>query len=64
MDIALVIKVFGIGLTVGIAAQMLSKSGRDEQATYVTLAGILVSFFILIGEIGALFDMIREVFGL
>lgn len=64
MDISLVMKVLGVGLAVAVAAQMLSKSGRDEQATYVTLAGILVTLFLLIEEIGALFDVISEVFGL
>ncbi len=64
MDISLVMKVLGIGLIVSVAAQMLSKSGRDEQATYVTLAGIVVTLFILIEEIGALFDTVKDVFGL
>ena len=64
MDISLVMKVLGVGLIVAVAAQMLSKSGRDEQATYVTLAGIIVTLFILVEEIGALFSTISEVFGL
>lgn len=64
MDISLVMKVLGVGLIVAVAAQMLSKSGRDEQATYVTLAGIIVTLFILVEEIGELFSTISEVFGL
>ena len=64
MDISLVMKVLGVGLIVAVAAQMLSNSGRDEQATYVTLAGIIVTLFILVEEIGALFSTISEVFGL
>ena len=64
MDISLIFKVAGVGLLVGILSQILGKYGRDEQAMFVGLAGILTVLLILIGEIGALFDSVREVFGL
>ena len=50
-------------LLVAIAAQILSKNGRDEQASFVTIAGMIVVFFILIREIGSLFDTVRSTFG-
>ncbi len=64
MDISLIFKVAGVGLLVGILAQILNKYGRDEQAMFVGLAGILTVLIILVGEIGELFNSIREVFGL
>lgn len=64
MDVSLIFKVAGIGLLVGVLSQILSKYGRDEQAMFVGLAGILTVLLILIGEIGALFESVREVFGL
>ena len=64
MDIGLIMKVAGIGMIVTVACQILSKAGRDEQATYVSLAGIVVAIMMLVGEIGALFDMIKDVFGI
>ena len=64
MDISLVIKLAGVGMIVAIATQMLSKAGRDEQATYVSIAGIIVAFIILINEVGELFELVKEVFGL
>ena len=64
MDISLIMKIAGIGMTVSVACQFLSKTGRDEQATYVSLAGIIVALLLLIGEIGELLDTVREVFGL
>ncbi len=63
MDVSLILRVAGVGLLVAIAAQILSKSGRDEQATFVTIAGIVVVFLMLVREIGALFDLIRSTFG-
>ena len=64
MDISLIFKVAGVGLLVGILAQILNKYGRDEQAMFVGLAGILTVLLILVGEVGQLFEKVREVFGL
>ena len=44
--------------------QILQKTGRDEQAMLVTVSGIVVVFLMLVGEIGALFAAVRELFGL
>ena len=63
MDISLILRVAGVGILVAIAAQILSKSGRDEQATLVTVAGVVVVFLLLVGEIGNLFDTVRGIFG-
>lgn len=64
MDVSLILRVAGVGLLVAIATQILSKSGRDEQATLVAISGILVVFFMLVQEIGDLFATIRSTFGL
>ena len=64
MDIGFIMKIAGIGIVVSIACQILSKSGRDEQSTYVMIAGMLVVFVMLIGQMKELFEMIRTVFGL
>ena len=63
MDVGLILRVAGVGLLVAFAAQILSKSGRDEQATLVTVAGLIVVFFMLVREIGTLFDTVRDIFG-
>lgn len=57
-------KVAGIGMTVTVCCQVLSKAGRDEQATLVSLAGIVLVLMLLVSELGALFDAVRRVFGL
>lgn len=63
MDITLILKIAGVGVLVAAAAQILSKSGRDEQATLVTVAGIVVVLLMLVGEIGRLFSSVRGIFG-
>ena len=64
MDVGLILKIAGVGLLVSVTCQILTKSGRDEQATYVTVAGIILVMMMLIGEIGTLFETLRGVFGL
>ncbi|MBE6589593.1 MAG: stage III sporulation protein AC [Ruminococcaceae bacterium] len=64
MDISLILKIAGLGFLVALASQILSKSGRDEQAMFVTIAGILVALMLLITEIRNLFDMITAMFGI
>ena len=63
MDVSLILRAAGVGILVAIAAQILQKSGRDEQATLVTVAGLIVVFFMLVREIGTLFDTVRDIFG-
>lgn len=64
MEIGLILKVAGVGILVSIVAQILNKSGRDEQGMMLIIAGIIVTFFLLLGEIEELFDRIKEVFEL
>ena len=64
MNIELILKVAGVGILVTVAYQILMKSGRDEQAMLVSVAGIIIVLFMLVNEIGGLLDAVRNVFGL
>ena len=63
MDVSLILKIAGVGILVSSVSSILSKSGRDEQATLVTIAGFIVVMLMLVGEMGNLFDTVRSVFG-
>ncbi|MBQ4297270.1 MAG: stage III sporulation protein AC [Clostridia bacterium] len=64
MDIGLIMKIAGVGLLVAVVSQVLAKMGREEQATFVTLAGIVTVLIVLVAEIAKLFQTVRTVFGL
>ncbi len=64
MDVSLILKVAGVGLLVAICAQILQKSGKDEQAMLVTVGGLIVVMLMLVGKIGELIDNVRSIFGL
>ena len=64
MEIGLILKIAGIGFIVAVAAQILNKSGRDEQGMMIIIAGVIIAFFMLVGEMGDLFEKIKDVFEL
>ena len=64
MDIDLIFKIAAIGIIVSILNQVLSRSGRDEQATMTTLAGLVVVLMMVVQEIADLFALVKNLFGL
>lgn len=62
MDIDLVFKIAAIGIIVSILNQVLSRSGREEQATMTTLAGLVVVLVMIAQEIAGLFDLVKNLF--
>ena len=63
MEIDLIFKIAAIGIIVSILNQVLSRSGRDEQATMTTLAGLVVVLVMVAREIADLFVLIKQLFG-
>lgn len=64
MDVDLIFKIAAIGILVSVLNQVLSRSGRDEQATMTTLAGLVVVLMMVVQKISDLFDMVKNLFGL
>ena len=62
MEIDLVFKIAAIGIIVSILNQVLSRSGREEQATMTTLAGLIAVLMILAQKISELFDLVKSLF--
>lgn len=63
-DVSLLLKIAGIGMIAAVICQILSKSGRDEQATLVSVAGIIIVITMFIDKLSGLFDSLRSIFGL
>lgn len=64
MEVDFILKIAGIGMIVAVVCQVLKGAGRDEQATLVSIGGILLVLLILVEEMGNLFTALRGVFGL
>ena len=62
MDIDLIFKIAAVGIIVSILNQVLSRSGRAEQATMTTLAGLVVVLMVVAQKISELFDLVKSLF--
>jgi len=62
MEIDLIFKIAAVGIIVSILNQVLSRSGRDEQATMTTLAGLVVVLMIVVQKISELFELVKTLF--
>ena len=62
MEIDLIFNIAAIGIIVSILNQVLARSGRDEQATMTTLAGLIVVLMMVVQKIAELFDLVKTLF--
>ena len=62
MDISLIFKIATVGILIAILEKILSSLGRSEQATLVTLAGLIVVLMMVIGLINKLFTTVKTMF--
>ncbi len=64
MDISILFKIAGIGLITAIINVILKKSDKDEIATFVTIAGLVIVMLLVVDMLGGLFDSLKSVFRL
>jgi stage III sporulation protein AC len=64
MGIDIIFKIAAVGLITAIINQILKKADKDEIATLVTLAGLVIVLIMIVDMIGQLFDTLRSVFGM
>ena len=64
MDVDLIFKIAAICILVSVLNQVLVRSGRDEQATMVTLAGLVVVLMMIVQQISDLFELVKTLFNL
>ena len=62
MDIDLIFKIAAVGIIVSIINQVLVRSGREEQATMTSLAGLVVVLMIVVQRISDLFELVKSLF--
>lgn len=62
MDIDLIFRIAAMGIIISILNQVLCKSGREEQATLTSLAGLVVVLMMLTPKIAELFELLKNLF--
>lgn len=64
MSVEMIIKIAALGIIVALLNQILKGAGRDDQAFFVTMAGIIVVLTWIIPYLVELFDVVQSLFGL
>lgn len=64
MEVDFIFKIAAIGIIVAVLNIVLIRSGREEQAMFTTLAGVIVVLMMLVPEISELFSTVKSLFEL
>ncbi len=64
MDIMIIFKIAAIGIITAIAAMLLKKTGKDEIATVVSVAGLIIALVMLLDMIAQLYETLKALFEL
>ena len=64
MELDLILKVAGVGMIITVVCQIMSKAGKEDQSSLVSLVGMVVILIMLAEKIGTLITTLRGVFGL
>ena len=64
MDVDLIFRIAAVGILVAVLNILLSRSGRDEQALMVTIAGLVCVLVLGVEKISELFALIKSLFSL
>ena len=64
MQIDVIFKLAAVGLIVTIVCQVLKKSDRDDVASIVSLAGLIIVLAAVLDMVVDLFDSVRAIFDL
>ena len=62
IDTDLIFKIAAVGIIVSILNQVLVRTGREEQATMTSLAGLVVVLMIVVQRIADLFELVKTLF--
>ena len=63
-SVDIIFKIAAIGIIITVICQILKKSDRDDIATLVSLAGLVIVLTLVISMISELFLTIKDLFGL
>lgn len=64
MGVEVIFKIAAVGILTAIVGQVLKQSGKEEIATFSTLAGLIIVLLMVLNLIGTLFDTVKTMFDL
>ena len=62
MNVDVIFKIAAIGILIAVITQVLKKSDRDDIATLVSLAGLIIVLTLVVNMVSELFETIKNIF--
>jgi len=62
MDVDLIFKIASIGLAVAILNMLLEKADRKHIATITSMAGLVITLYLIVQMIAQLINQVKDVF--
>ena len=60
----LLFKLAGLGVVVAVLCQVLTRAGREELSTLVTVVGLVIGLFLVVDLVADLFSSLKSIFAL
>ena len=64
MQVDLLFKLAGLGIVVAVFCQVLTRAGREELGTLVTVVGLVIALFLVVNLVSDLFTSLKSLFSL
>ena len=64
VSIDLVFKIAAIGILIAVLYQLLVRSGREDIAMMVSIAGLVIVLLMVVNLVSDLFSSVKSIFGL
>ncbi len=64
MDVDLILKVAGIALIITVVCQIMTRAGRDELSTMLSLSGTVMILLLIAERVAQLISTLRGAFGI
>ena len=64
MDIEIILQIAGVGILVAVLHSVLKQAGKEEYGHIVTLAGVIIVFWLIINTLRDLFEAVTTIFQL
>ena len=64
MEVELIFKLAGLGVVVTVLSQVLTRAGREEVGTLVTVVGLVIALLLVANLISDLFTSLQSLFSL
>ncbi len=64
MDVDFVFRIAAFGIMISVINQLLKNAGREDIATFATLAGLAIVIMYVVGLMSDFFSSVRQMFSL